>query len=170
MKGLIKSVFPFVIVFSMLFSGCAGASILDNQVIPAQLGTTLWMMKQAVQGGSTTMIMAKDNLYLFMGAVEGGWVFSVIDAGKKAPVEEFSKIVGSGNFANAKTMGDLASFLKEHGWKIVTASEIPQVISAALGSAGSWLSNMATSMTSFVVLPAGVFIDPADVNTFATWE
>lgn len=160
-----KHVLAFIIIASMLVSGCAAATgPLDGQVYALQLGSTMWGIKSAIEGRAGTMVMMKDNMIMFMWTLENGWAFAVVDANKQKAVTDLAKI-GGGNYVNTKTMTDLVDTLRKSGWEIATGSQIPNVIKVAAATSGSWLSGLANSMTSFFVFPLG-WLEPDQLEYY----
>lgn len=127
----------------------------DGQVLALQVRTAEYIVKQALSGVSSTKIYTDGNLYMFMRYLGDGWGFVIVDTTNP----DVTKTLGDvgGNIASAKSVSDLTGYLLTNGWKAVTASQVPQGVKAVLVGAGNTLQTAATSLTSFIVVPAGIF-------------
>jgi len=132
----------------------------EGQVIPLQLRSTLWGMQQAMGEGAGTMLLQKDSLVTFVWSLRGGWAFAVIDTSSETAVYDFARIAKNGNIVNPKTMSDLTQYLQDNGWKTIPASALPPSVVSALSGGASWLTFLATSMTTFLVVPADLLTSP----------
>ncbi len=160
-----KIVFHLALILTALtlLTSCAAVSASNNNIAPqigevyaVQIGQTLWGMKQAVLEKAGTMILQKDNLLTFVWTVQDGWCFAVLNSGSKTAVEDFAEIAKGGNMVNPRTMADLVSWMREHGWSLVSPGEIPAFIVTAIEGSAGWLANIASNMTTFLVFPSGI--------------
>lgn len=152
---------------ALLCSGCAAiqASVPNNapiygEVYAVQIGQTMWGMKQAVAEKAGTLIMQKDNMLTFIWSVKDGWCFAVLNSGSHTAIEDFAQVAKGGNMVNPRTMSDLVTWMQEHGWNAVSSKEIPTYIVAAIESSAVWLANLASNMTTFLILPG--YIQPPE--------
>jgi hypothetical protein len=160
MKKLLVLMFAIGLVIVSLLGAIKGAAPPDGYVVGVQMGTTVWGMRQAILEKPGTMLMTKDNLLLFMWVIEDGWAFASVNLSSRAPVHDFAKIAGGGNYVNARTMADLVSHLEGFGWRVATAAEVPVAVRIALTAQTSWLVSLAGNMPTFLVLPVGAMDSP----------
>lgn len=159
MRKFVLSLFLFV----FLLTACIGQppqgpAMLPGDVLSLQLGSTLWGLRACIAEKVSTFIMVKDNMYLFIWPIADGWGFAGAYADKQAAIQNIDLIL-PGNFASAKSVGELTSHLKDNGWKVIAAAEVPQALKAAISATGGWLAAMASDMVSFLVLPASPLYD-----------
>lgn len=129
----------------------------DGMVHAMNMGNVIWGMKAAIAEKPGTLIMMKDSQVLLMWSLKNrGWAFVAIDASNKLTLSNFVNVIGGrGNLINGKETQALIDVLKNNGWKAVSASQVPEVIKIALATSSSWLTTMASNMTTFlfVVVP-----------------
>jgi len=140
-------------------TGCMGMGTLDIQpgiVTSLQTGGTLAGMRQVIAEGVGTMILMKDNL-IFMSWVRpgAGYNFIVLDFTKRITMKNFVEVTG-GQATVVKsylTFSELRDDLIASGFKKVTVRDLPPAIVTAIAASGSWIAQMAGSMTTFVFMP-----------------
>jgi len=156
----------FTLIISILLSACAavesGASNAPTygQVFELQLQSTLWGMQQAAKGASGTSIFQKDNLITFLWTLKDGWAFVTIDISSSNPVKQFIDLSGRGNFVNPRSMSDIVRGMTESGWRVIPASQLPEVVVTALQPGSSLLGLAAGGTTSLLVVPADILMTP----------
>jgi hypothetical protein len=169
--GLVGVLVAAALLWAMLGGITRGvAPAVDGNVYSLQLGSTLHGIRAALAEKSGTMILAKDDLILFMWGVHDGWAFAGINAKTQSAVNVMKQVMAGANLVNINTMRDLAAFLKEHGFEVVTASQVPQVVHAAVGSSTGWLARLAGSMPTVLVLPVGVLLTPEELERYRGYQ
>jgi hypothetical protein len=154
MKFLTK--FTLIIMLATLpLAACAGTQVAppDGQVVAVQIGTTLWGMRSAILEKPGTMIFMRDDLISFWWTLQDGWAFATINWTNKAPVGQFADIAKNGNFINCHDAACLSDVMRNNGWKLIGAREVPAAIRTSLSASSSWLISMAQSMPTFLVIP-----------------
>lgn len=176
---MIKKFLPFVLIVSVALTSCMsidangiiqeGNSIApaDGQVYAIHLRSTLHGMQQASRGALGTQLFRRGDLYTFVWNIKDGWGFATINTVSKSPIRDFAQIAKHGSFANTKTMGDLINCLAENGWRPIVPAALPTGVVSALEVSGSWLTTLAGSMTSFLVVPAGTLLTPPMLQEYA---
>jgi hypothetical protein len=152
---------------ALLCSGCVAIHASTNNIAPVygevyavQIGQTMWGMKQVIAEKAGTLIMQKDNMLTFIWSVKDGWCFAVLNSNSKTAVENFAQIAKGGNMVSPRTMSDLVTWMQKNGWSAVSSKEIPTYIVAAIESSAVWLANLASNMTTFLILPG--YIQPPE--------
>lgn len=157
-----------LILAAFLFTACAPQVVqdtiapLDGQVLELQLRGSLHLIRNAIEGKPGAFIMRKGDLYLFAGAVKDAWGFVAINGVSRTPVEDFSVIAEKGNLINCREFSCLSQFLKDNGWKSIPPSAVPAFLKASLYSTVSWISGVAASLVTFIVVPPGAFDMPKE--------
>lgn len=157
MKNITYFLFILAVLTGLSFAGVSTAFPSGGDVYYASFGQTITGIQRAVNGQSGTMIMAKDNMMLFMWTMEKGWCFAGVNIATQNAIHTLRDVSGGGNLVNARTMADVVDFLEKHGWELVSTSAVPQAVKTAALSAGTWLSALASTMPTFFVMPAGTF-------------
>lgn len=141
-----------------LLSGCVGTSMAPSQVgqvYSLQLGSTQWGIARAAQGAIDTFIMSDGNgHYMFSWAVNDAWAFITCKYGSEQCITD--DLLRKANLVNATTMSDFVSWLEEHGWKMISFSELPALISQA-----------AAVMPTFIIVPSG---STWDLQQYQDWN
>ncbi len=176
----LTSIYILLVIALLLPSlvACAGVvqpdaiAPLDNQVVAIRLGCTLWGIQRAIAEKYDTMIMMKGNSFLFVWSVKDTWAFAGINMDKMVHLSDFAQIGKNGNIVNAKTMGDLASYLKDNGWEVISASQLPQIVKVGITASASAqaFAKLGHSFTTFLVLPAGMFATPEQLKEYESFE
>jgi len=135
----------------------SGPPMYEGTIMQLQLGSTLWGITQCLREAGSTRIFLDElhQAYLFAWPVMDGWGFA-LSGGTPELVSQMLK--SGGNFANARTMGQLMQAAKNMGWTIVPASAVPAHIKVIVAGAATAQGLYAT-FTTFIVLPAGVTFD-----------
>lgn len=149
-----------IALIATLFGSLQSVAPLDGQVYAVQPGSTVWGIRAALASKSNTMILAKDQMYLFVWNIRDGWAFAGLNASGRGATEIADDILSGGNFVNIKTMSQLSNMLKANGWQAVAASQVPNVIHSAVATSSNWLTIMSGGLPTFVVVPAGIFVIP----------
>ena len=157
----IKNVFPVVFAMLMILSACSGTQYLaDGDINAIGPGTAFRLVADAVHGKSGVYVMNMKNLYMFVKPVNGGSYFVVLDTVNREALKDLSALHFKGNCVNCNTMTELKKFLETSGWKSIPTSAIPPIIRQAVISGNSWLTNLSTSLTTFILVPTGIFVMP----------
>jgi len=167
-------IFGFVIaLISMLFAAFLSvpnhisadvhvAAPMDGQVLALHTGATFAGIKSALQQAPGTFIMMKDRLTIFVWSVQDGWAFVAIDPRTKSGMDTASKIANGGNFVNCKTIDDLMKFLAKNGWERAMPDQVSSAIWVGMMEISSWLKDAASSLPTFVFIPANAQSDFLD--------
>lgn len=158
----------FVMLLSVVvLSACGspiveGAAILpsDGQVYALHLRSTLHGMKQASLGAAGTSLFTKGDLTTFIWTLKDGWAFATINVATRQPIQNFANVARNANFINVADMRGVVEVMLRNGWEKIPASALPTSVITALHGGMSWLTTLSGSMTSFFVVPAGVFMTP----------
>jgi hypothetical protein len=147
---VLEHLLSVLLACAWLLSGCAGAPLIDGQVLALQPTTTLVGVYSALSGTNPLAhALQNGSLTVIAWPQSGGWAWVCLRCTARDPVDLFVWLTGGrGNLANASTFSGLADYLKSKGWVEVTPTLV-----AAGQSVGSFLNQMAGSMTSFMVLP-----------------
>ena len=128
-----------------LLTGCAGVSMAPSQagqVYALQLGSTQWGVARVAKGAIDTFAMTDGNGNYFMSwAINDAWAFLTCRFGADKCVTD--DLMQKANIVNATTMSEFVAWLEEHGWKMISASELPALIAQA-----------AAVMPTFIIVPA----------------
>lgn len=144
---------------------CSGEVLppADMQAVPLQLRSTVWGIEQAMAGRTGSIMMMKDNLLLFGWGIKDGWGFALMNSSTR-PIHNYSEVIPKGSIVNARTMKDFVTCLERGGWKVVTASQLPQTFAWILKTASLVLAN---SLTTFLVVPASAF---DNIDLYQEWH
>lgn len=163
----IKILLIAMLLSVMVLSACSppiveGASILPSsgQVYALHLSSTLHGMKQASIGATGTSLFTKGDLTTFIWTLKEGWAFATINVSTRQPIQNFANVARNGNFVNISDMRGIVEVMLINGWEKIPAAALPTSVITALHGGMSWLTTLAGSMTSFFVVPAGVFLTP----------
>jgi hypothetical protein len=155
--------FRKIVLFILLILALAGLvfagispSPMPGDVHVIQTGTTLYWMTQALNGARGTYIMQNvQGDILFLWNMEGqGMGFTMVSKTAQSVQDWFATVGGKGNLVNYQDARALRDFLKENGWKVVAAKELPKLLRAYLTEAIAGIS--ATKIPAIFVFPAGM--------------
>lgn len=132
------------LVLVALLTGCAGVQMAPSQagqVYALQLGSTHWGVARVAKGAVDTFAMTDGNGNYFLSwAINDAWAFLTCKFGADTCVTD--DLLQKANIVNAATMSEFVSWLEEHGWKMISASELPALLSVA-----------ASVMPTFIIIP-----------------
>ena len=158
-KLQMQKVYSIALLFSLLLASCAAPAlsappIPAGEVIPLALGSTLFIMRDAVAGSPYSMIMNNGNQWMLARALaDNGWAFILLDVQGKFSLSSFTMATGgNGNVVSPASMADVRNLLLNQGWKAVAAAEVPAVLRTAILSSSSWIARLSSNMTTFFVL------------------
>lgn len=126
-----------------LLTGCAGVQMSppDGQIYALQLGSTQWGMARVAKGAFDTFAMTDGNgHYMLSWSINDAWAFLTCKYGAEKCVTD--DLLQKGNLVNATTMSEFVTWLQDHGWKVVSASELPAMLAQA-----------AAVMPTFIIVP-----------------
>ena len=155
--GCIGTVIFIVLALVGAPFAASGPPMYEGTIMQLQLGSTLWGITQCLREAGSTRIFFDElhQAYLFAWPVMDGWGFA-LTGGTPELVGQMLK--SGGNFARARTMGELMQAARNMGWTIVPASAVPAYIKVIVAGAATAHGLYAT-FTTFIVLPAGVTFD-----------
>ena len=147
------------LILVALLTGCAGVQMAPSevgQVYALQLGSTQWGVGRVAQGAVDTFVMSDgQGHYMLSWAINDAWAFLTCRFGAGECVTD--DILQKANVVNATTMSEFVSCLEEHGWKMISASELPALIASAFSPI----------MPTFIFVPA----DGAwDIRQYQDWK
>jgi len=168
--GIFGFVLALISILFVMFAGVPNhiavdthiAAPLDGQVLSLHTGATFAGIKSALQQTPGTFIMMKDRLTIFVWSVQDGWAFVAIDPRTKTGIDTAAKIANGGNFVNCKTIDDLMKFLTKNGWNRATPDQVSGAIWVGMMEISSWLNDAASSLPTFVFIPANAQSDFLD--------
>lgn len=172
MKKIVSFVvFSIMAVFTLLNAGLLRMGgphtpLIDNQVVPLQLGTSIRVIENALDSEVGAQILQRKDLFAFITPMGNGFGMTGIDAASKTPIQDFAQFVKNGQIMNARTMKDLVDTLTNNGWKVISAAEVPAFVKTNLFAAKMSIAAGAfvnSSMITFVVVPAGTFWDSTEI-------
>ena len=132
------------LILLSLLTGCAGVQMapsLEGQVYALHLGSTQWGVAKVLSGGFDTFAMTDgEGRYMLSWAINDAWAFLTCKYGAGECATD--DLLQKANIVNAQTMSDFVGWLEEHGWKMISASELPALI-----------ANAAAVMPTFLIVP-----------------
>ena len=148
-----------LVLVVMFTTGCMAMGSVDVQpgvVTSLQTGGTLLGMRQVIAQEVGTSIMMKGNLFLLFWVRPGqGYNFIALDVTKNITMSNFLNLTG-GQATVVKsytTFYELTDALKTNGFRNASVKDLPPALVTAIAASGSWLAQMASSMTTFVFIP-----------------
>ena len=159
-KRFVKWLVQAVMVFWM--TGCwsfyqppqpGAIQLAEGQVEALQNGTTLWVIRQAFSGATSTFILYSEELDLAFFAApikgSGGWGTVVLNMARELPLSNLNICSnGQGTFYACRDMGDLVAGALNKGYMVVRANEFAAMypaFSVQLASAVGWVSRITVS-------------------------
>jgi hypothetical protein len=168
----IATLFIALVMFASTFLVVRVASLVnvappDNEVIPLHLNSTLWGIEQAMSSASGTYTLTRGkDCVLFVWQVGDGWAFAGINIEKARAMKELATIA-KGNVVNANTMNDLVEWLESNGWTVVPSGGLSAATRAFITAS---IQATASSMPTFLVLPAGMLLPPEELERYRMVE
>jgi hypothetical protein len=152
MKKLV-SFFLFIVALAITaMFGFISREPAMTEVMRVLPGTVQYGVQSALIAQPGTVIMENGGRYLFGWTMESGFAFVGMD-----PVKQMSLTIDGGNLINVKNAKDFVNTMASGGWKVVTASQVPEVVKLAAGAAktsriAAWFSTMSTT-TVVLIFP-----------------
>lgn len=159
-----KHLFFLITTLALLALACGGAEVPAGQVYVAQTQSTVYWVNQAFNGANFTQILTNGQGGYFViwnptGATGVG--FTLIKdsaAGPQTAVIDWMKATGGkGNLVNFRDMKGIVDYMKQHGWKPIAATQVPQALKASWATTWEIMSAgyvaISTSLVSLIVIP-----------------
>ena len=170
MKSKLVEHLVSIVLLASLLGGCGGVSVLEPvmlQQVPISDGTIMELGVKATQigleaakrGAPNTHIITDGKLIFALWPQGKLWGGACINCGAKDPMGLFRWVTGGRGMAmTCKTASDMVNFLvNEHGW-----TTLPATVAATTEPYAAFFSGMSNTITGFLVLPAGVFVEPEE--------
>ncbi len=147
------------LLLTLLLGGCApaGTPILDGQVLELGIGATARGLGLALSGTPGTHMITDGELLFAIWPQGDIWGGACINCGVADPLGQWRYLTGGRGMAmTAKTTSEMVRYLvEEHGW-----TAIPAAVARTMQPYTMVLSQMSTSLTGFLVIPAGMMLPP----------
>lgn len=158
------------IMVTLINTGCVGGNVLaPGDVVALGAGQAANIIKSAltpaVQTDVPLIFVLKDapeKIYMFSRALPsaGGWGF-VCTPGDCTKAIALIERYGA-NLTGSESFGEMVTYITQHGWKAIPASEVdPVVKEGLLSQIASWTAATASAvnnMKGFILMvPAGFF-------------
>jgi hypothetical protein len=148
-----------LLLVQLLLTSCATTSsptFADPQIMELGAKATQWGLQRAMQGAPNTHILTDGKLVFALWPLDGYWAGACINCGVKDPMGHFRYLTGGrGMVFTWRGMSEMVRYLvDEHGWTSMPASTLAKTELFAT------LANQLSSFSGFLVVPAGLFIEP----------
>lgn len=159
------SLISFCVLCALYLSACGawmpatGQGVSPGQVEAVQATTAVWGVQQALMQRVGTVILRDGSKFLFgWGYPGGGWAWWGVDVEEACVLDVQRWLRNGGSVTNVTDFRGLVDYLVGRGWMVISASQVPRIITSTIAAAESWLNFLATSTApTIIILP--IFFD-----------
>jgi hypothetical protein len=159
--------FTIAVMLTMLMQGCAAVdgAMYNPAVEPplgavwsVQNGTTIWGIQRALQGAVGSMIWydpVKSNFAIMWPLKDQGLAFYLMNLKTMQFVTDTSvasDIIGKANLVNCKDAAGIIDVMKKHGWELISAERIGEVLATGGQSIIDAASTATTTLPTFTLM------------------
>lgn len=151
-----------IVLLVLAISACGAPVIEAGQVTAVQAGTTLFHLNQAVTGQVGHYILMNGENICFVWGMENGIGFTMITTEGHWLTEWQKATAGQGMTVGWKDAQGFVQFLRDNGWKSVSALQVPTYVSVGIQRAYAAFQSSSPIYKNFlrgavvVIIPAAV--------------
>jgi hypothetical protein len=154
---------------SMIDRGIADA-IGPGEAYAARINTSLYAIQEAMRGAPLAQRWL-DPTGRYLAALlprENAWFMGFVDLKARSMFTICQQLQNCGSFVNAQSASELAQAMKDNGWKLIPASQIPMGIRSYFLNKMGWLGRayflrLQGTVTSPIFVPMGTFLVPETI-------
>lgn len=142
----------------VILAGCGGAPAPQpGEVMVISTRTTLYWIGQALEGARGTYMLTDKagNLVILWNMKDQGMGFTMISKTAQSVQDWFVAVGGKANLANYADAKAMRDFLKDNGWKVIAAKDLPKLVLASLKEAVSRITAATAGRIAIFVFPVG---------------
>ena len=154
---------------SMIDRGIADV-IGPGEAYAARINTSLYAIQEAMRDAPLTQRFL-DPTGRYLAALlprDNAWYIGFVDLKARSMFTICQQLQNCGSFVNAQSASELAQAMKDNGWKLIPASQIPTGIRTYFLNKMGWLSRayflrLQGTVTSPILVPFGTFLVPETI-------
>ena len=158
-----------IILLMSLLTGCSTympepamlqtIPISDGTIMELGIRATQIGLDAAKRGAPNTHIITDGKLIFALWPQGQMWGGACINCGAKDPLGQFKWVTGGrGMIMTWRTASEMVKYLvNDHGW-----TTLPATVAATTEPYAAFFSSMSNTLTGFLVIPAGVLVEPEE--------
>jgi hypothetical protein len=149
----------------------AGSVIGEGEAYAARMQSSLYAIQKAFEGNpAARLFLDPTERYVatFFPSAGNAWHMGFVDITNRSMFTMCKQLMNCGSFINYQSASEMTKAMQDNGWKVITASQIPQGVRSYFMYRMSWLSKawfmrLNGVISSPVFMPGGAFLVPQQI-------